>query len=62
MKKGIAILAQQDKRNIDGQKNNAYQQLSQSEVLSLILSRLQALEEKVDRIEDQTKNHWARSE
>lgn len=61
MKKGIAEFAPKDKRNMDGQKNIGHDGRSQAEALSLILSRLQVLEEKIDRIDHQIKNHWASS-
>ncbi|MBC6491303.1 hypothetical protein ACFSQD_13905 [Flavihumibacter stibioxidans] len=34
-------------------------QNNQQEVLAIILQKLQILEEKIDRIENQTKTHWA---
>lgn len=62
MENEILMASREEKREIEKKflKSQASKQNVSADVLSLILDKLSLLEEKIDRIEYQTKNHWVK--
>ena len=62
MKNEIVTVNPEEKREIEKKvlSSNGSNQNGPAEILTLILDRLSLLEEKIDRIEYQTKNHWVK--
>jgi hypothetical protein len=60
MKKQIENIAPEEKKDVGPQlsKPGSFRQKEEGDVLALILNKISVLEEKIERIEYQTKTHW----